>query len=231
MTSWLRSISLGAFAFALASCGPADTQQSSNVSPDTQASSSSPLQALIQCDEGRTLDAIAGMRLAGQYANGKFYLPNEPTDAFGLPVAAVLVYDAVHVFGIRQPPTSGGPPELYTVTFLSAPGSAANPAFTSWAAARGDTASAPPVNHESGEVDTLVWTEASAIQSVTPGALPADLETILRGVGPNSVMTISRVITGGITDGSVARSINLEATETGSVSAVHCPGNTIFGGF
>lgn len=226
MTSWLKWISVGAFVLMLAACGQSDTQ--SSTSPQS-ASPTSPLQAFIECDYGRNIDALSAMRLAGEYGNGKIYLPNEPLTAFGMPVAAVLVYDAIHLFGTRQPPTElnvDASPEFYSVTFLSAPGSAAEPAFAAWASSRGEVAGDPPLNADE-EVDALLWSEASAIQSVAPGSMPAELGALFDGIGNTSIVPLSRVITSG---GGIAYAINLEATETGTVSAVHCPGYLIFGG-
>ena len=231
MNTWLKGAFVAGLSLFLAGCGQGATESSSTNLP---GQSRSPLQAFIECDDVRSSDALSGMRLAGEYANGRFYIPTEPIEAFGVPVAGVLAYKSVHYLGQAQPPTSprpNTPAELYSVPFLRAPGNAAKPAFVAWAAARGEGASDPVINIESGEVDELVWPHASAIQSVSAGALPRDVEEIIRGLGGGAFQTLSRVFAGGETEDSIARSINLEATESGSMSAVHCPGYMIWGGF
>lgn len=233
MTS-LRTIAIAAVsALLISSCGAGgDATQDS--APGASAASASPLESFLACDPARDLTALSGMRLAAEYSNGKFYLPTEPTQAFGMPVLGLLVYDQRYWSGMPMGDNAnvavGAPKGIYTVTFVDAPGSSAQRALASWASAHGYRET-PIAGNEDGDLNSVAWAESSAIQSVAIDSLPADVANMLRRVGEGAVTPLSLFMRGGEGESVPAHAIWPEATEAGEISAVHCPGNNMTGVF
>lgn len=174
------------------------------------------------------------MRLAAEYGNGKFYLPNEPTQAFGMPVAGLLIYSQRYWFG--QPMgananvMSGAPEGIYTVTFVDVPGADAARVLTSWGASHGYSETGGG-GDEDGNSTAVTWLESSALQSVSPDAMPADVVELVRRVGSGAIEATSALLKGGEGESVPVHVLWAEATESGEISAVHCPGNNITGLF
>ncbi len=230
----VRTLTIAVFsALLISSCGSSEPGGASTADGG-RTTAATPLQALLECDPARDAAAASGMRLAAEYGNGKFYLPNEPIEAFGMPVAGLLIYNERYWFG--QPMganinvSTDAPPGVYSVTFVDVPGRDASRVLASWAAAHGYSEIGSAAN-EDGESSAVTWVESSAIQSVSPDAMPADVVDLVRRGGPGAIVPISVFLKGGADQDVAAHTLWVEATETGEVSAIHCPSHNIAGLF